>query len=468
MEYSGIDSELIKHTSFYRSEFMTPDSNTNNSRKRRRRRKSNPRANLRRLQHEEVMNDLPAATAQVDHELVPTCEHEFVETNDQLEDLLQHVRGVGKFTYDTEFIGEVSYWPKLCLIQIGTHERVAVVDAMTDIDLTPIWEAIADEDLEKIVHAGEQDLEPVVRHLDRPAANVFDMQIAAGFTGLPYPLSLTRLMQQTLGTKLGKGLTFTSWDERPISAAHLRYAADDVRYGAAIHHELVTRLESSGRLDWARQACTAACDRRLFEFDPRLAAKRVRGAKSLSAKHRAILIELVAVRDVGARERDLPPRSYLKDESLIDLAKKPPRTREELFEVKRLPITVAEQMGDQIIEAIERGLALPRDQRPEKPIRDELPAERFAVDSLWTYLQTHCFANGVDPTLVATRDEIVRLFRSHRGGNGLELGRLKEGWRHELIGEWLVQTLAGEVNTHFSWSGEVLNSDTNQSADAVN
>ena len=44
-----------------------------------------------------------------------------------------------------------------------------------------LWQAIADliadPSLEKIVHAGQQDLEPVFRFLDRPPANIFDTQL---------------------------------------------------------------------------------------------------------------------------------------------------------------------------------------------------------------------------------------------------------------------------------------------------
>ena len=38
-----------------------------------------------------------------------------------------------------------------------------------------------------------------------------------GFAALPYPVSLSKLVLELTGAKLGKGLTFTHWDQRPLS-----------------------------------------------------------------------------------------------------------------------------------------------------------------------------------------------------------------------------------------------------------
>ena len=40
---------------------------------------------------------------------------------------------------DTEFVREKTYYPQLCLIQIGTGERVACVDCLATLDLGPMY-----------------------------------------------------------------------------------------------------------------------------------------------------------------------------------------------------------------------------------------------------------------------------------------------------------------------------------------
>jgi hypothetical protein len=136
----------------------------------------------------------PSVGKQIDHPLVPQGLVSLIDDQDELSTVIAHLREVGRFAYDSEFIGELTYVPKLCLIQVASAEQIGLIDPLAPLDLKPFWELIADPAIEKIVHAGQQDLEPVVREIGKAPANVFDTQIAAGFIGLPYPLSLSKLI----------------------------------------------------------------------------------------------------------------------------------------------------------------------------------------------------------------------------------------------------------------------------------
>src|SRR5947208_4870083 len=118
-----------------------------------------------------------------DHPLVAKSPPELLNTQQQLEALIDHLRSAGHFAYDSEFIGELTYYPKLCLIQTASTQRVSLIDPLAALDLRPFWELVCDPSVEKIVHAGAQDIEPVIRHLDRQPQNIFDTQISAGFAG---------------------------------------------------------------------------------------------------------------------------------------------------------------------------------------------------------------------------------------------------------------------------------------------
>lgn len=417
---------------------------------------SNPRGRRRsnrRRQHHHAASGAPDAPLNVpDHPMIPGGEPQWVQSQRGFDELIGHARGVGCFAYDTEFIGELSYFPKLCLIQIATPQIVAVVDGLCGLDFTPLWELIADPAVRVLVHAGGQDLEPVVRHLDKSPANVLDTQIAAGFLGLPYPAALSKLVEHLLGVRLGKSLTFTSWDERPLSKGHLRYAGDDVRYLPALVQTIDQQLESLGHASWAMTECEALCDKSAYGFDPVRQLGRVRSGRSLAPKAKRVLMELLIERDAGAREHDLPPRSFLADEVLVEIARRPPKSREALADLRGMPRPVAAEYGQRFLEAVERAYASDRGTWPRDESPDESLADKGRVDALWAALQSYCAARKVDSSLVTSRTEISKVYFSVTRHGKLPEARVAESWRGELLGDFVVRFLGGDQTITLGWA----------------
>ena len=390
--------------------------------------------------------------------LVPRGPATLVAEPAQLAALVDHLRTAGRFGYDSEFIGELTYVPRLCLIQVASVQQVALIDPLSELDLRPFWELIADPAVEKIVHAGQQDLEPVVRLLHRAPINVFDTQIAAGFAGLPYPLSLSKLVQEFTGVKLGKGLTFTHWDQRPLSNMQFRYAADDVRYLVLIRHRLGERLEALGHSAWAAEECANQCDPKLFEFNPELQYLRVRGAGGLAARNLAVLRELTIWRDASAKLTDVPPRAFLKDEILLDLARNPIKSVEKLARVKGLPRPVEAEHGARIVEMTARALSLPATELPIPRETEPSPAEKFRTDALWAVAQCLCWGQSLDPAVVTNRQEVSDLYQYLTGSNSSVEHRLLTGWRGRAVGQSLAQLIRGAARAELSWPNGLLHS----------
>jgi ribonuclease D len=419
------------------------------------------RSQHRARQHEDAHAESPEdgqphGAGVPDHPGVTRGDAALIATDAALSELLAQLRAVGSFAYDSEFIGELTYVPKLCLIQVATTDHVALIDPLAGIDLKPFWEIIADASVEKITHAGQQDVEPVIRHLGREAKNVFDTQIACGFIGMAYPVALAKLVGELVGAKLGKGLTFTHWDQRPLSASQLRYAADDVRYLPALRAAIGQRLESTGHAHWAREEFDAMCDAKLYQFDPETAYLRVRGATSLAGQGLAILRELVIWRDAMSRAHDVPPRAFLKDEILIDLSRSPVKSVEKLGRVRGLPRPVEHAHGTEIIEATARGLAIPPGKFPFTRHTEPSPTERFRADTLWAAAQCICAGKSVDPALVTSRQEVGEFLRHAKPGHAPKSSPLLEGWRREALGDPLLTLLKGEGKVTLDWGNGSL------------
>lgn len=148
---------------------------------------------------------------QLQDPLVPQGEPEMLSTPSALDEFLDHVRAAGSFAYDTEFIGEETFLPRICLVQLSTTERVGLVDPLElpDDAMRCVWKAVCDPTLQTIVHAGGQDVLIAQRGAGESASAVIDTQIAAGMTGMPWPLSLANLVESLSGVHLPKGHTFT-------------------------------------------------------------------------------------------------------------------------------------------------------------------------------------------------------------------------------------------------------------------
>ncbi len=418
------------------------------------------RADYRARSHHSAHDANPAHVAPPpEHPLIPQGEAEMITEPAALADLVAHLRAAGRFAYDSEFIGELTYIPKLCVIQVASATRLALIDPLVGLDLMPFWELLNDPALEKIVHAGQQDLEPVFRETGKPAVNVFDVQIGAGFIGLGYPLSLSKLVREVTGAQLGKGLTFTHWDQRPLSAMQLRYAADDVRYLPAVRDEMGRRLKTLGHAEWAADECRTLCDSSLYRFDPETQYRKVRGATSLTPQGLAVLRELVIWRDAAAKAHDVPPRGFLRDEILIDMARNPVKSVDKLARVKGLPRPIELTHGGEIVAAIARAAATPADKLPGAKHREETPTEKFRADAMWAAAECLSIGRGIDPNIVANRQDMLDLFRHLTGPSTGEELRLLQGWRREAIAEPLIKLLKGEATFRLAWENDALKAD---------
>jgi len=119
--------------------------------------------------------------------------------------------------------------------------------------LSPLFDVLLARNIEKVFHAGSQDLAIFFAMMGRPVAPVFDAQIAAALLGYEDQISLERLIQRVTKRSLRKSHAFTDWLRRPLTDKQVEYALEDVRHFAPVHDHLVQELSARGRLKWARE-----------------------------------------------------------------------------------------------------------------------------------------------------------------------------------------------------------------------
>ncbi|MCH2161845.1 MAG: ribonuclease D [Phycisphaerales bacterium] len=386
----------------------------------------------------------------IDHPEIATGETELIVDAPALDSLVEALRASGSFAFDTEFIGEETFHPKICVIQVATTERVALVDPFEFEDLSPIWNVVADPEVETIVHDGGQDLDPVRRMTGTEPGGVVDTQVCAAFLDMPWPSSLAKIVDRFTGNILAKGHTFTEWDRRPLSAKQKRYAADDVRYLPLAWRRMREQLEEKQRLEWAMRECAESRRRGAGTFDVERQMKKLSRGSSLRPRTAAVLRELLLMRHGLAEELDLPHRVALPDEALTELMKSQPLDAEALEQCRNISRRVTGEHGERIIEAVKRG-------KEAEPIRmvhrrpsDETAHDRMRIDALWSALSMHALAQGIAPPLVMSRAELARWYLDRRDGR--ERPIFEEGsWRSDAIGDWFAGFLAGEDDLKVRW-----------------
>src|SRR5262249_192484 len=185
--------------------------------------------------------------------MIPPLAEQAVTEPAELAACCEHLASCRRFGFDTEFVGEDTYHPRLCLIQVATAERLILIDPLTVGPLEAFWKLVVDPANLVVVHAGREEVRLCRLWTGQTPGNLFDLQIAAGLIGLAYPLGNAALVSQLLQIQVRKGETLTEWRSRPLTPQQIQYALDDVRYLLQLWRCVSARLAELGRSEWARE-----------------------------------------------------------------------------------------------------------------------------------------------------------------------------------------------------------------------
>lgn len=363
----------------------------------------------------------------------------------EIDELVADARGKGFIGLDTEFLREKTYRAKLCLVQVSTRTSLYLVDPLVH-DMAWLAELISDPEIEVVVHAGRQDFEIFYEGWGSVPANVFDVQLAAGFAGYGASLPYGRLVDAIAKVSLQKGESYSDWCRRPLTESQLRYAADDVRYLAVVRDRIQEQLQVQGRLGWARAEMAYLEDAELYVNDPANAWRRVSGRGNLSGRQTPILRELAEWRENVAARRDIPRGWVVKDQTLIDIARRAPTQVNELKTLRGIVPKEAERSGPEIIAAVQRGKEAPPMETSKPPSRTAQARARMISGLADAIIRSRCEAAGIAAELVSTRSDLeAMLIDAFSGGPDHEAHRILRGWRRELAGEAVLALAEGRV-----------------------
>lgn len=373
-----------------------------------------------------------------------------VSEQHMLDELCREWRELGRFAFDTEFIRDDTYDAALCLVQVSANGHVALIDPTADVDISPFWDLVTDPKVLTIVHAGKEDFDVCLRATDKVPRNVFDVQIAAGFVGYGYPMSLTRLVESMLRKRITKGQTLTDWLRRPLTNAQLKYAVEDVQYLPTIHQKLDQEIAAAGRSEWVADEMRLFEDPSYYHVPPEQRSLRLKGSKKLDGLGLLVLEKLVAWRDAWAQERNRPIRALMRDDVLVEIARRRPKEESDLQVLRGFPQSRNKKVLRELLDLIDKAAQTPKSDWPKPPKRrEDSPLSQAVLDLLSAVTQAICHKEQLSRNLLGGTQRLRDLMDYH-AGNSSNPPELLTGWRNDFIGQRLMNLLEGRSEIHLS------------------
>lgn len=372
-------------------------------------------------------------------------ESQLITDQRAFEKLCSHIRAAGLVAFDTEFVSESRYTPQLCLLQFATTEEQAAVDPLEIEDLSPWWEIFADPEVTVVTHGSREEVRFCLRECGRPPASLIDVQIAQGLLGRNYPLSYKALVDKVLSRRVSTHETRTDWSRRPLTSRQLKYALEDVEYLLDVWSTQSAKLKKLGRLNWAMEEFDNFVTGQSSDME-RDTFFKISGIGRLGPRELAIAERLHRWRVGRAETLDRPVKHMLRDDLLIDIARRQPTTVDELYATRGMERKLNERRAEELLAEVEAGLEVPETEipRPPKPPKP-LGADETLGRLLGIALSHRCTDLGVATTLVGTQSDLQELVRHHLGDKKAE-PRLLQGWRADVCGTMLEDLLEGRVS----------------------
>ena len=369
---------------------------------------------------------------------------EYLDTVANVEKFMSEVAGTREIALDTEGASFHRFVDRVYLLQLSTRERHAVIDPLP-IGVPPgLGTLLEDPAVEVVFHDADYDLRLLQQDYGWQIRNIFDTRIAAQLLGYT-AFGLAALLERFFDVKLDKKHQRADWSMRPLTTDMLDYAAQDTRYLLQLKDQMSEELERVGRTLWAREEFALLEGTRWTDDEPGMSYLRMKGARDLSRRELAVLRELVPWRDAVAGTLDRATFRVLGNEQLLDIARAQPQSREALGKIKGMPRAILEQRGSDLLDAVQRALAVPDADLPKFPRAarwDRDPDFDARVSALKTARDAAAKRLALDPGVLCSRDRLEAVARRNPS-SAEEIGEVTElrRWQAAELGAEFVRAL---------------------------
>jgi ribonuclease D len=374
-------------------------------------------------------------------------QYQFIEKDQELADYCRQASQQPFVAVDTEFVRTRTLYPRLGLVQLYDGQQLALVDSVAIVDLSPLKNLLTDDNLIKVLHACSEDLETFASALGVMPTRVFDTQVAAAMLNMGPSLGYAKLVEEMSGVILDKGESRTDWLARPLSQQQLHYAANDVLYLFALYPQLAGQIEQQQKTQWVFSEVSQLIIKKQAELPLEYTYLTVKNNWQLKGRALAVLKALASWRLQTARERDIALNFVLKEQAMLELARRQPGSRNDLHGIADLMPQDVRRHGDSLLEVISQAMALPPEHYPTKVERlVEFPAYKKTSKALRDMSAKVALQNGLPVEMLGSKKQINQLLKwlwfelDESKLMGLKPD-LISGWRQPLLKEGIERIL---------------------------
>lgn len=371
----------------------------------------------------------------------------WITSSEKLKEHCDRWQNLPLIAIDTEFIRVETFYPIPGLIQVADDQACYLIDPLEIKDFSALTELFRNTSVLKVMHASTEDLELFNKSLGAVPAPLFDTQLGAALINWGFSMGLQRMLEQKLEVQMEKHETTSDWLQRPLTQSQERYAALDVAYLPAIYAMQKEELVRQDKLQWSEQENQSLLVESVIDDVEGLSYyQRFTQMWRVPDHKLAALRDLTAWREQQARKRDVPRNRILRNQALLQIIERWPRSIGELAQLDEVKKRVLRLDGETILAFLQNAQESAVDNPPE-PIPK--PLHFFwnkHLKRLKAVARRKAEEYEVAPEIMLRRKELELLVRSGMDDGEYALPAKMSPWRQKLIGHLLLDQLE-EIET---------------------
>ncbi|MBN1961220.1 MAG: HRDC domain-containing protein [Deltaproteobacteria bacterium] len=302
----------------------------------------------------------------------------YIDNADDLAAWVERLAHADTIAVDTESDSLHHFREKVCLIQMTALGQDVLIDPLALNNLQSLAAPLSNPKCIKIFHDAGYDLVSIKRDFNLHVEGIFDTMVASRLLGCK-DFGLAAILKARFNFIADKRLQRSDWAKRPLSEEQISYARYDTHFLTDLAKQLKNELRDKSRLNWAEEEFSRLPEvvlrahTRPIGVDPD-GFWRIRGVKTLSSIIKGRLRALYEMRDKIAESLDRPKFKVLSDTTMLELAKHPPSSIDNLVR-KGLRKAGVARFGADILAALAE--ATPVSGNPPKGVMRKKRSGRF-------------------------------------------------------------------------------------------